>query len=250
MKLIHFPTHTLKAKHSGTIIFLLLILLLNWSCRDRGEIMMVSQKSPEQEAWIHLFDGSGIDGWREYNNEELPLNWIIEGGNFKSIGANRDIIFTKEQFKNFELKLEWKIGKEGNSGIFYHVVEGDQYKAIYETAPEYQLIDDIGYPGVLNDWQKTGADYAMYTADEDQKILKPIGEWNSSSIKFTAEKVEHWLNGKKLFEFVPWSEDWYSRKESGKWKDYPDYGEAKSGFIGLQDHGNEVWFRNIRIRHL
>ena len=90
----------------------------------------------------------------------------------------------------------------------------------------------------------------MYPADTTQKIVKPAGEWNTSKIIFTPEKVEHWLNGKKIVEFVPWSEDWYERKAAGKWKDFPKYGSFKTGYIGLQDHDSPLWFKNIKIRKL
>jgi hypothetical protein len=147
------------------------------------------------------------------------------------------------------LYLEWNISKGGNSGIFYHIVEDPKYDAPYKTGPEYQLIDDTGYPGDLEDWQQAGADYAMYAAN-DQKILNPAGEWNSSRIIFDNGHVEHWLNGVKVIEFQAWSEDWNQRREAGKWKDVPGYGAAKTGHIGLQDHGNMVWFRNIKIKKL
>ncbi len=102
----------------------------------------------------------------------------------------------------------------------------------------------------LLDWQKTGADYAMYVPDESKKIVKPAGEWNSSKIIFTTEKVEHWLNGNLILSFVPWSEDWYERKNKGEWKNSPEYGKHKKGYIGLQDHDSPIWFKNIKIKKL
>ncbi len=206
------------------------------------------------EKWTSLFDGSSTDGWRGYNATTLPANWIIEDGALKSLGTGGDlggdIVYGNRQFDNFELKLEWKISEGGNSGIFYHVVEGDKYKAPYETAPEYQVLDDIGFPEPIEDWQKVGADYAMYVPDATKKKVKPAGEWNTSRIYFTEEKAEYWLNGQKLLEFVPWSEDWQTRRNSGKWDDYPDYGLAKTGLIGIQDHGSFIWYKNIMIREL
>ena len=112
------------------------------------------------------------------------------------------------------------------------------------------MIDDIGFPEKLEDWQKLGADYAMYPADTTKKIVKEAGEWNSSRIVFTPEKVEYWLNGEKVVSFVPWSDDWKKRKSEGKWKEYPKYGLAKKGLIGLQDHGSFIWFKNIKIKKL
>lgn len=204
--------------------------------------------------WIAIFDGTSTDGWRGYNAKELPSNWIIEEGALKSLGTGDDlggdIVYGARQFSNFELELEWKISEGGNSGIFYHVLEGEQYKVPYENAPEYQLIDNLGFAEPLEDWQMVGADYAMYPADPTKQVVKPANEWNKSKIIFTTQKVEYWLNGEKVVEFVPWSEDWEARRNSGKWDNYADYGKSKTGLIGLQDHGSFIWFRNIRIREL
>ncbi|MFQ3341731.1 MAG: hypothetical protein ACI9TK_001399 [Flavobacteriaceae bacterium] len=211
--------------------------------------------------WIFLFDGETTSGWRGYNSETMPPGWIVKEGflTFETelrletdwIGG-RDIIFGNEEFENFELYLEWKLPVGGNSGIFYHIKEG--YPSISDVSPEYQLIDDLKWGEInnatLEEWQKTGADYAMYTPDNSKKIVKPAGEWNTSKIIFTSEKVEYWLNEKILLSFVPWSEDWELRKASGKWKDSPNYGKFKKGFIGLQDHDASIWFKNIKIRKL
>ena len=213
--------------------------------------------------WINLFDGTSLDGWRAYNGDEMPPGWMIidsvltfttdqimeEDYDYR---GSRDIIYGASEFENFELYLEWKIPKGGNSGIFYHLKEG--YDGPPEVAPEYQLLDDKNYEEVhnykLKDWQKTGADYAMYSPDTSKKILNPIGEWNSSRIVFTPKRVEHWLNGGKVLSFIPWSEDWYKRRNSGKWSGASDYAKYKTGFIGLQDHGSNLYFKNIKIKKL
>jgi hypothetical protein len=103
---------------------------------------------------------------------------------------------------------------------------------------------------VLQDWQKTASDYAMHPADQSQVILHPAGEWNSTRIIFTPDKVEHWLNGKKVVSFVPWSDEWEAKKMAGKWKDANLYGSFKKGYIGFQDHSSPIWFRNVKIRKL
>lgn len=217
---------------------------------------------PESKSdWIYLFDGSSTKGWRAYNGDALPPQWVIKDGALtfdteerleSDMKGGNDIIYALEEFDNFELYLEWKIPEGGNSGIFYHLKEG--YDTPSEVSPEYQLLDDLKWEEInnakLEDWQKTGADYAMYPADESKKIIKPAGEWNTSSIIFTPKKVEYWLNGQKVVSFKPWTKDWYDRKAKGKWKDSPDYGKFKTGYIGLQDHDSPLWFKNIKIRKL
>ena len=218
-------------------------------------------KKNTDDGWIYLFDGTSTEGWRAYNGDSLPSQWMIKDGALtfdteKRLETERrggnDIIYGNEEFDNFELYLEWKLPEGGNSGIFYHLKEG--YGGPPEVSPEYQLLDDLKWEEInnakLEDWQKTAADYAMYIPDKDQKIVKPAGEWNTSRIRFTPELVEHWLNGNKVLEFVPWSEDWYERRSAGKWKEFPDYGKYKSGYIGLQDHDSPLWFRNIKIKKL
>ena len=147
------------------------------------------------------------------------------------------------------MKWEWKISKGGNSGVFYHVVEDTLYHSPYQTGPEYQLLDDIGFPDPLEDWQTTGANYAMHVAN-DKKVLKPVGEWNTSAIIFNKGKAEHWLNGEKIVEFDKNSADWKTHRNSGKWNDYPDYGLTNAGYLALQDHGAGVWFRNVMVKRL
>ena len=237
-------------------------------------IVFGSQSSNSENEWISLFDGETMDGWRGYNSQLMPPGWTAKDGmlmfdtelefeqNYK---GGKDIIYGKEEFDNFEFYVEWKIPPGGNSGIFYHVKEG--YPGPSVVSPEYQLIDDENYakihdltsyntqfgvaePSDLQDWQKTAADYAMYTPDPDKKALNPAGEWNSTKIVFTTEKVEHWLNGKMVLSFVPWSDDWNLKRNSGKWDESPDYGKFKTGFIGFQDHGSDLWIRNIKIKKL
>ncbi len=227
---------------------LLVILLLVTACKEKKETSSNTGES-DASSWISLMDA---EAWRGYNKEQLPDNWAVKDGLITCYGKAGDTggdIITKEQFDNFELRLEWKISKAGNSGIFYHVVEAPQYHSPYQTGPEYQLLDDVGFPDPLEDWQKTGANYAMHNASADKK-LRAVGEWNSSSIRFQDGKVVHWLNGDKILEFDKFSDDWQVRRDGGKWDDYPDYGKSNSGHIGLQDHGAGVWFRNVRVRKL
>lgn len=241
-------------KQSYFLIVVLTILFISCKEKLKEESEVTSENKLDISEWVYLFDGTTSKGWRGFNSDVLPENWIIEDGTLKSMGTGGDIggdiVYDKQSFEHFELSLEWKISEGGNSGIFYHVQEGEKYKAPYENAPEYQLIDDIGFSEPLEDWQKLGADYAMYPADITQKIVKKAGEWNTTRIIFSSEKAEYWLNGKKVVSFIPYSEDWKQRRNSGKWDKYPDYGTFKKGLIGLQDHGSFIWFRNIKIKEL
>ena len=220
----------------------------------------ISCEKNESE-WIDLFDGKSTDGWRAYNGQEIPQKWAAVDGeltfdtDFKledEWKGGGDIIYYKEEFEYFELYLEWKLPKGGNSGVFYNVQEG--FQAPYAISPEYQLLDDLGWEEInnakLEEWQKAGANYAMHKADLSKKQLNPAGEWNSSKILYTEKKVQHWLNGKLLLEFEPYSKEWYLKRDSGKWDGYPDYGKFKKGYIALQDHDSPIWFRNIKIRKL
>ena len=203
--------------------------------------------------WMLLFDGENTDGWRAFNGDAFPEGWTVEEGSLKALGMGGDIggdiVFAPMDFEQFELEFTWKIAPGGNSGVFYHVVEDPKYKAPYETGPEYQVIDQLGFEHPLEDWQSIASDYAMYPGDVEG-IVKPAGEWNVSKIIFTNESASYWLNGKKTLEFVPYSEDWMQRRNSGKWDAFPDYAISKTGLISLQDHGSEAWFKNIKIRIL
>ncbi len=255
-----------------------LIATLLFSCKTEKKeekTEPIAETQTTEDNWIPLFDGVSTKRWRAYNGETLPPGWIAQDGTLtfdtelgleQDYKGGKDIIYGEEEFDNFHLYLEWKLPEGGNSGIFYHLKEG--YNGPPEVSPEYQLIDDVNYarihdlteyntslgytenPGELKPLQQTASDYAMHAADPAQKVLNPIGEWNSSEIIFTPEKVEHWLNGKKVLSFVPWDDAWNEKKNSDKWKSSPDYGKFKTGFIGLQDHSSPIWFRNIKIKKL
>jgi hypothetical protein len=207
-------------------------------------------KDEKNEGWKLLFDGKSLDGWRTYQNKP-SASWSVSDGTIHCKGGTEvsdlhaDLI-TKEQFDNFELSLDWKISPQGNSGIMYHVTE--EYPTAYLSGPEYQIIDDLHFPEKLEDWQKTGANYAMDPAPT--AAPNPVGEWNHTRIVVNKGRVEHWLNGKKIVEFQEGTDEWKRKKETGKWKDAAGYGKAQKGYIALQDHGSEAWFRNIKIRQL
>ena len=223
-------------------------------------MLLVSCNSSKNSDWIYMFDGKTTDGWRGYNYETMPKKWEVINGELtfntelkleKDWDGGNDIIYYKEQFENFELYLEWKLPKGGNSGVFYHVQEG--YDAPHNISPEYQILDDDGWEEInnakLKNWQKAGANYGMHEPNISKK-LNPSGQWNSSRIIHDNNKVEHWLNGKIILSFFKDSDDWNKKRNSEIFRDKTDYGKFKKGYIALQDHDTPIWFRNIRIKKL
>ncbi|MEQ9097852.1 MAG: DUF1080 domain-containing protein [Imperialibacter sp.] len=195
-----------------------------------------------------LLEGNTLDQWQMYSQDSIK-GWSLINGELHASGAgwdaNEDII-TKKTFANFDLSLEWKVAPENSSGIFFYV-QRDSDQPIYESAPEYQVMDDKGWPQQMKPNQYTAANYAMHAPIGTE--VKPAGEWNTTRITVNYPHVEHWLNGVKVVEYDFGSEDWENRKASGKWAEVPNYGKAKSGHIGLQNAGKVV-YRNIKIRQL
>ncbi len=233
----------------------------NLKVREISEVEAEEFAADMTDTWDFIFDGISMDGWRAYNGEAMPPQWVVKDGILtfdaelkleEEFTGGKDIIYADQEYAEFDLAFDWKIPEGGNSGVFYHLKEG--YDAPWMISPEYQLIDDAGWErlnnATLEGAQKVGSDYAMYAADDQTKVIKPAGEWNSSRIRFTKDQVEYFLNGAKTVSFVPWSEDWEKRRSNGKWKDFPDYGKFKSGFIGFQDHDSPLWFKNIKIKQL
>lgn len=166
-----------------------------------------------------LFDGTSLEHWRGFKQEDIPDGWIIEDGNLVGLGTGGDLggdIISINQYEDFELELEWTISEGGNSGIFFHVLE-EGYPTVYATGPEYQIIDDNGFPQKLEEWQKTGANYAMH--EPNHVVLNAIGKFNKSRIKVLDGHVEHWLNGLLIVEYDLWTDDWKSWVQKLKWKD-------------------------------
>lgn len=211
---------------------------------DRINILSEKEK---KEGWRLLFNGKNLDGWRTFQGREITGWKVIDGVlNNSGIGSDHggDII-TREKFQNFELELEWKIAPQSNSGIFYHVNEKIG-TAIYESGPEYQLIDDKEWPERLREDQYSGANYGMHAPKN--AIVKDVNDWNQARIVVDGAHVQHYLNGVKVVDYYLWDDEWKQLKENGKWKDYPYYGMALKGPIGLQDHGGLAQFRNIKIK--
>jgi len=204
----------------------------------------------KESGWLLLFDGTTA-GWRGYNMSGFPDCWMIEDGcltmTTEGGGESQDII-TDKSYRSFAFSVEYKLSQGANSGIIYQIAEDSKYKYPYETGPEVQIIDHVTYPGVLEDWQSCGANYAMYPPLT--KPYKPIGEWNHLLLVVNGNHVTQILNGEIVVEYEKNSEEWIKLRNSGKWSDYPDYGKYDEGHISLQNHGSRVWFRNIKLKEL
>lgn len=203
-----------------------------------------SSDTPTRE-WRSLFDGRTLTGWRVYRSQAQPAEWHARDGMLVKDRPTHDIV-TVDQFGDFELEFEWRISSRGNAGVFYRATE--EYEKIYWSATEYQLLDDASQRRD-DRLTATGSAYAMYPAAPG--AAKPAGEWNSTRIVARGSHVEHWLNGTKLLEYEYGSPDWKAKVKASKFGDWPNYGRARRGHIGLQgDHGGQLALRNIRIREL
>ncbi|MDR1557020.1 MAG: DUF1080 domain-containing protein [Tannerellaceae bacterium] len=224
----------------------------------------------DDNGWITLFDGQSLNGWRGYNRPDLPEAWIIEDGALKIQGSGAgeagasnggDVIFA-HKFKNFELSLEWKVGKGSNSGIFYlaQEVEGEP---IYISSPECQVLDNENHPDAKlgkDGNRQSGSLYDMIAAKPQN--AKPVGEWNTVSITSYKGTIIHNQNGENVVEYHLWTPQWKELLNKSKFKEGSEEfpyafdllfncgGENKEGYIGLQDHGDDVWYRNIKVKIL
>ena len=198
--------------------------------------------------WIYLFDGKNVKGLRGYKMENFPSDsWLIKNGTLKTIPGMHGVdLISEDIFENFELELEWKLQSGGNSGIFYFASEKGDY--IWQSAPEMQVLDNLGHQDRLRKVTSAGALYDLIAPDKD--MVNPIGDFNKVKIVSKNRKIEHWLNGEKIVEYIAGSDDVQELIEKSKFSTMPLFFKSYSGHIGLQgDHG-EVWYRNIRVRKL
>jgi hypothetical protein len=195
--------------------------------------------------WRLLFDGRTTAGWRGWRMDSMPSGWQAVDGALTRVGAGGDII-TREAFRNFELALEWKVAPGGNSGIFYRASEDAE--AIYWTAPEMQVLDDAGHDDGQSRLTAAGANYDLDPAPAG--VVRPAGEWNQVRLVVIGAHVEHWLNSTKVVEYELGSPAWEAKVQASKFAPHPHYGRNAEGYVGLQDHGDLVAYRNIKIRVL
>lgn len=214
--------------------------------------------SEQQAGWKLMFDGSTTNGWHTYNKKEIGKSWIVQDGAI-TLDAKKnpqghwqapdggDIVFD-EEFENFELNLEWKIAPCGNSGIMFSVVETEKNEYPWQTGPEMQILDNTCHPDSRFAKHKAGDLYDLIECSYE--VVKPAGEWNQVRLIKKDGKVEHWLNGRKVVEYMMYNDTWNTMIANSKFKDMPDFGKSKTGKIVLQDHGDRVAFRNIKVKPL
>ena len=215
------------------------------STRARDSAKAAAEKTASDTAWRPLFDGKSTAGWHAYKGGAVPAAWKATDSTLTVTPGGGDIV-TDDQFGDFELAVEWKVPRGGNSGIFYRATEDAEH--IYETAPEMQVLDDARHPDGKDPLRTAGSAYGLYGPPKG--VVKPAGQWNAARVVARGNHVEHWLNGQKVVEYELGSADWSAKVKASKFKDWPGYGKATRGRIGLQDHGDTVSFRNIRIREL
>jgi hypothetical protein len=236
-----------------TIAFTLIIAIPSF-----GQKLNRLSAKEKKSGWVLLFNGKDFNGWRQCNGTEMPKNWIIEDDAIKVFtgegkkpgqGSNGDIIYAVKKFSNFELSIDWKTSEMGNSGIFYNVREVPG-KPVYYAAPEVQVLDNEKATDNKIASHLAGSLYDMLPADP--KTVKPAGQWNNIIISLRDGKVIHIQNGVKVVEYTLWTPEWDEMVANSKFKTFPGFieGIAKEGYIGLQDHGYAIWFRNIIIREL
>ena len=210
---------------------------------DAGAVLTAAERA---EGWRVLFDGRSLDAWRGYRKPALPDGWQAIDGSLVLAAAGAGDIITRERFRNFDLRLEWKVAPGGNSGIFYRASEEGDY--IWQSASEMQVLDDERHADGKSQLTSAGSNFALYPVPRGAS--RPAGEWNAVRLLVNGNHVEHWLNGVKVVDYELGSLEWGSRVRASKFASMPLYGRSPQGHIGLQDHGDRVEFRNIRIRVL
>jgi len=198
--------------------------------------------SERAAGWRLLFDGRTTAGWRGFRQSTLPAGWeVVDGALTRTSGGG--VIITVDQFGDFELRLEWRIAPGGNSGIMYRVSESGE--ATFHTGPEMQVLDNAGHSDGRNPLSSAGACYALYPPSSD--VTRPVGSWNAVRILAIGNHVEQWLNEVRIVEYEIGSADWLMRLASSPFRDLPAYGRAPRGHIALQDHGDRVGYRSVKV---
>lgn len=240
------------------LTFVILFMLMISSCKQNKEQVTIETEVIEQvessSEWSILFDGTNFDNWRGYLTDEMYPEWSIEDGAmaFNPGEEGGKNIITKKTYTNFILSLEWKISEGGNSGIFWSIYEDSKFNEAYQTGPEIQVLDNARHPDALANpkFHQAGALYDMVQPMHD--VCKPAGDWNKCVLKVDHSNNEGsvTLNGTVIVEFPLHGEEWDALVANSKFKDWEAFGKHQTGHIGLQDHSDKVWFRDIKIKEL
>jgi hypothetical protein len=238
-------------KSRSAVVLLLAALLVVAACHRRTDASAPVARTPEvtpaMDGWIDLFDGSSTAGFRGYGQDSFPSSWVVDSGELHALpGAGVDLI-TRDTFTDFELEFEWRVSPGGNSGVMYRVVEDDAPS--WTSGPEYQVLDDVGHIDGRDPRTSAGALYGLIAPNGDKR-LEPVGSFNTGRIVLDGGRVEHWLNGSRVVEYEWNGDDVRSLVDASKFRDLLGFMSAEGGAVVLQHHGEEAWFRNIRIRRL
>jgi hypothetical protein len=231
---------------------ILLSSLISLSILVGGPVKKTETSIEHKKGWISLFDGKTTKGWHSYGKTVAGDAWKVEDGSIH-LDAGKDLsagdIVTDESFDDFDLKLEWKISKNGNSGVIFFIQDDPKkYDYIWYTGPEMQVLDNDGHPDGKIIKHRAGNLYDLIEGKEG--VVKAVGEWNQVEIISNKGKLDLLLNGVTVVSTTLGDDNWKKLIAGSKFKTKPDFGKIFSGHIGLQDHGNEVWFRNIKIKKL
>lgn len=210
-----------------------------------GMLLAVGVHAAPQADWVSLFDGKTISHWRGFKQTTVPDGWQVVDGAITRVGAGTDLV-SLEQYANFEFQFEWKVPPAGNSGVMFRV--GEDMERTYHTGPEYQILDDSKHADGKSPLTSAGSNYALHAPGKP--MAKPAGEWNQGRLLVSGTHVEHWLNGVKVVEYEIGSPAWAALVKGSKFNEWPQYGTRKTGHLVLQDHGDRVQYRNLRVRRI
>ena len=226
----------------GAVALAAALAMLGTTMMAQMPTLTAQEKS---EGWKLLFDGKSLAGWRSYKSEEPPTGWRAANGELIRDGEGGDLM-TADQYGDFDLRFEWKVTENGNSGVIYRIATTEEFP--WQTGPEYQILHNAGHRDGKNPITSAASNYAVNPPTRD--VTRPVGEWNEGRLVARGNVIEHWLNGVKVVEYEIGSADWEARVKASKFAKLKDYGRIKRGYIALQDHGDVVVYRNLKIRPL
>jgi len=229
------------------------IVIAALACMSCGS----SKNTGTGDGWVSLFDGSTLNGWHIYGKKTVTPSWkVSDGAIFFDASVKRDPsekgsgdLVTDGVFENFDLKYDWKISKNGNSGMIFWVQEDTvKYKQTYHTGPEMQVLDNDGHPDGKINKHRAGNLYDLIAGTEG--VVKPVGEWNTAEVISNNGKLDFILNGVTVLSTTYGDDNWKKMVAGSKFKQWPDFGTVFKGHLALQDHGNDVWYKNITVKQL